>query len=72
MSSTLSHWSATCARLADSGMTHAVVYSSEKSPGWAVVEGLADRHETFDYWTPQIPVPADAAGQGLYVDAICF
>ena len=61
-----------CARLAARGLTHLTVYSSPRSPGWHVLEDLAAEREDFDYWTPQIAVPGDAADKGVYVDPIYF
>jgi hypothetical protein len=34
--------------------------------------GLASRHEEYDYWTPQIPIPEGTADRALYVDPIYF
>lgn len=61
-----------CARLGRAGLTHLVVYSHPRSPGWSTLEAMAIDCEDFDYWTPQIPVPDRAATAGVYVDPIYF
>lgn len=61
-----------CRRGNADGLTHLVVYSHPRSPGWSTLEALAAGREDFDHWTPQIPVPEGAATAGVYLDPIYF
>lgn len=48
------------------------IFSSDASPGHALLRSLASAVEPFFVWTPGIEEPAGAAERGIYVDPIYF
>jgi hypothetical protein len=48
------------------------IFSSDASPGHALLRSLASAVEPFFVWTPGIEEPAGSAERGIYVDPIYF
>ena len=48
------------------------IFSSEASPGYETIRGLAARSEAFYAWTPGVAVPERLPRTGMYTDAIYF
>jgi hypothetical protein len=61
-----------CGWLAERGFDTLSVFTSERSPGYEKLHGLAAEVDAFDMWTPGIAVPSGAEERGLYVDQIYF
>ncbi|GBD23634.1 hypothetical protein HRbin29_01302 [bacterium HR29] len=58
--------------LACRGFDSLGVFTWPGAPLEGLLRGLAERIEVFDFWTPQLPVPEDAAQRGVYVDPVYF
>lgn len=58
--------------LAPRGMAELSLFTCPGTRTWALVAPLAVRLDPFDFWTPFIPEPEDAAQHGLYVDHVYF
>ena len=61
-----------CGEVARRGGTHLAVFTSERSPAYAVVTELADRLEPFDFWAFDVPEPRALGDGGFYVDPVYF
>jgi hypothetical protein len=61
-----------CGRLAERGFDTLSVFTSERSPGYELLRGIASEVDAFDMWTPGITVPPGADIRGLYVDQVYF
>jgi hypothetical protein len=61
-----------CAGLATRGIDTLVIYTSPKSPGAELINGLGRATGAFFMWTPNIPVPDGATERGIYTDAAYF
>ena len=56
----------------DAGMTHLSIFTSDASPGSAVLRSLASALERYELATPYTAEPEGASARGLYVDQIYF
>lgn len=54
------------------GATHLAVFTSEPSPTWPLLAGLADEIDPYEIATPYWQEPEDIAEHGLYVDPVYF
>jgi hypothetical protein len=61
-----------CGWLAERGADTLSIFTSEKSPGYAMLCGLAREVESFRTFMPGLPEPPGASERGLYTDAIYF
>ncbi len=61
-----------CGWLVDREFDTLSVFTSERSPGYERLRGLASAVDAFDMWTPGIPPPEGAEVSGLYVDQVYF
>ena len=61
-----------CGWAKDRGLDSLSIFSSDASPGYALLRSLAGDIEPFFVWTPGIEEPADSVGRGIYVDPIYF
>jgi len=61
-----------CGWLAARDLDTLSIFTSERSPGYERIRGLADAVDAFDMWTPGIPEPAGAPERGLYTDQVYF
>ena len=59
-----------CAKMKERGLDTLSIFSSDASPGHALLRGLAREVEPFFVWTPGIEEPAGAAERGIYVDPV--
>jgi GNAT superfamily N-acetyltransferase len=60
-----------CAVLARDGMAELTIFSSPGARHWDLLSNLGTPGE-FWFWTSELPQPADAESNGLYVDHIYF
>jgi len=61
-----------CACLAERNLDTLSIFTSERSPGYALLARLAREIDAFDLWTPDLAEPPAAADRGLYVDQVYF
>jgi hypothetical protein len=61
-----------CGWLHARGLNRLTILTSPKSPGVEQIRALTENVEAYNHWTPGIPVPADAADKGLYIDPIYY
>jgi hypothetical protein len=61
-----------CAWANERGLDTLSIFSSDASPGYALLRSLASAVEPFFVWTPGIEEPAGSAERGIYVDPIYF
>jgi len=61
-----------CAWASERGMDTLSIFSSDGSPGDALLRSLASTVEPFFVWTPGIEEPAGSVDHGIYVDPIYF
>jgi len=61
-----------CAELADRGFDTLSIITSERSPGYELLRGLARQIDAFDLWTPGLEPPPGHGERGLYTDQIYF
>ena len=61
-----------CAWANHRGLDTLSIFSSDGSPGHALMTSLASAVEPFFVWTPGIEEPAGASERGIYVDPIYF
>ena len=60
-----------CGRLAELGTSELAIYTSEGSPNYGVVSGLASQIDAY-HFRMGVAEPDGAAQRGLYVDAVYF
>ena len=61
-----------CAELAGRGFDTLSIMTSELSPGYDLLRGLARDIDAFDFWTPGLEPPHGHAERGLYTDQVYF
>ena len=61
-----------CAELAARDFDTLSILTSERSPGYELLRGLARRIDAFDFWTPGQDPPPGHERRGLYTDHVYF
>lgn len=61
-----------CRELADLDFDSLSIFTSERSPGYELLHGLAYQIDAFHFWTPGLPPPRGHAARGLYTDQVYF
>ncbi len=61
-----------CAWANERGLDTLSIFSSDASPGYALLRSLASAVDPFFVWTPGIEEPAGSKERGIYVDPIYF